>query len=91
MTLTDPRQALAEQSSFVGYLMGLASMARAVHELAADDTRRVDPPSDADDFVHALLGIASLGEKIELLGKSAAGQQNLVTEATGPTTFRWLR
>ena len=91
MTLTDPRQALAEQSSFVGYLLGLASMARAIRELGADDTRRADPPSEADDFVHVLLGIASLGEKIELLGKSAAGQPNSVTEATGPTTFRWLR
>ena len=62
MTLTDPREALAEQSNFVGYLVGLAGLARMVHTLAADGDRRADPPRDADDFVHALLGLASLGD-----------------------------
>ena len=91
MTLTDPREALADQSSFVGYMLGLAGMARAVRELGADDTRRADPPAEADDFVHVLLGIASLGEKIEQLGESAAGQSNPTSETTGPTMSRWLR
>jgi hypothetical protein len=91
MMLTDPREALAEQSSFVGYLLGLAGMARAVHELAADDTRRTDPAADADDFVHMLLGIASLGEEIEHLGKSIADQPNPMTEAPASTPSRWLR
>ena len=31
--LTDPRPALAEQNNFVGYLMGLAGLARVVHAL----------------------------------------------------------
>jgi hypothetical protein len=91
MTLTDPREALADQSSFVGYLLGLAGMARAVHELAADGTRCVAPPSDADDFVDVLLGIASLGEKIERLGESVAAQLNPGAGAAVSTTRRWLR
>ena len=91
MTLTDPREALADQSSFVGYLLGLAGMARAVHELGADDTRRANPPAEADDFVHVLLGIASLGGKIERLGEPAAGQSNPTAEPPAPTTDRWLR
>jgi len=91
MTLTDPREALAEQSSFVGYLLGLAGLARAVHQLAADDTQCIDPASDADDFVHVLLGIASLGEKIEGLGESAAVQLNSGVAAPTSTTLRWLR
>jgi hypothetical protein len=91
MTLTDPREALADQSSFVGYLLGLASMARAIRELGADDTRRADPPSEADDFVHVLLGIASLGEKIEHLGEPDTGPTSPVTTAPGSTTLRWLR
>ena len=45
MTLTDPRDALAEQSSFISYLVGLAGLARVVHALAADGDRRVDPPA----------------------------------------------
>jgi hypothetical protein len=89
MTLTDPREALAEQSSFVGYLLGLAGMARAVHQLAVDDTHRTDPPNDTDDFVHVLLGIASLGEKIEVLGVSVADQPNPTAPAGSPS--RWLR
>ena len=56
MTLTDPREALAEQSNFIGYLMGLASLAGVVHVLAADGDARADNPRDADDFVHVLLG-----------------------------------
>ena len=40
MTLTDPREALAEQSNFIGYLMGLASSAKWCMRLA-----RRRPPS----------------------------------------------
>ena len=32
--LTNPTPALAEQSSFIGYLLGLASLANAVHAFA---------------------------------------------------------
>ena len=37
MTLTDPREALADQSNFIGYLMGLASLGHVVHALADGD------------------------------------------------------
>jgi hypothetical protein len=93
MTLTDPRDALADQSNFIGYLVGLAGLARAVHRLAADGDRRSDSPSDSDDFVHLLLGFASLGEAIERLANSPMAQTNPTVEAESPasTTMRWLR
>ena len=76
MTLTDPREALADQSSFISYLIGLAGLARVVHALAADGDRRADPSRDADDFVHVLLGLASLGDAIERLAESAPAQHH---------------
>jgi hypothetical protein len=93
MTLTDPREALADQSSFIDYLVGLAGLARAVHTLAADGDRRSGPPRDSDDFVHVLLGLASLREGIERLANSAMVQSNPPAEAPPPasTTMRWLR
>jgi hypothetical protein len=96
MTLTDPREALADQSNFIGYLVGLAGLARVVHTLAADGDRRSSPPRDPDDFVHALLGLASLGGAIERLDNSAKEhktQRNPTVEAPPPasTTMRWLR
>jgi hypothetical protein len=93
MTLTDPRDALAEQSNFIGYLMGLASLARVVHALAADSNRLADPPDDADDFVHVLLGLASLGDAVERLAESAPPARQRVAagpESASPNT-RWLR
>jgi hypothetical protein len=87
MTLTDPREALADESSFIGYLVGLASVARVVHTLA-DGDRRVAGPGESDDFVHALLGLASIGAAIERLANSTATQQT--PTAVTPTT-RWLR
>jgi hypothetical protein len=96
MTLTDPHEALADQSNFIGYLVGLAGVARVVHALAADGDRRSDPPGDANDFVHVLLGLASLGEAIERLANSAKGhtaQPNPTVETPPPAapTVRWLR
>jgi hypothetical protein len=92
MTLTDPREALADQSNFIGYLVGLAGLARAVQTLA-DGDRRSGPPGESDDFVHVLLGLASLGEAIEGLANSATVQPNPPVEAppTAATTTRWLR
>jgi hypothetical protein len=87
--LTDPREALGEHSSFIGYLVGLAGLAQVVRALAADD-RRADPLREADDLVHLLLGLASLGEAIERLAKPVAAQQNR-TAATPSTDTRWLR
>jgi hypothetical protein len=93
MTLTDPRDALADQSDFIGYLVGLAGLARVVHTLAADGDRRAGGPRDSDDFVHVLLGFASIGATIERFANSAMAQQNPTAEAppsAAPTT-RWLR
>jgi hypothetical protein len=93
MTLTDPREALADQSDFIGYLVGLAGLAQVVHTLAADGDRRAGGPRESDDFVHLLLGFASIGAAIERLANSAMAQQNPTAEASqsaAPTT-RWLR
>jgi hypothetical protein len=92
MTLIDPRDALAEQSNFIGYLMGLASLGRVVQALA-DGDRRADSSHDGDDFVHVLLGIASLGESIERLAESAPAQRLWAAAAASPdsTNTRWLR
>lgn len=89
MTLTDPREALADQSSFIGYLVGLAGVARMVHALA-DDDRRSGTDRGPDDFVHALLGLASLGAAIERIAKAPVAQQNTTASTAMPTT-RWLR
>ena len=43
MTLTDPREALADQSSFISYLVGLAGLAR----VGACVGRRWRPPGGA--------------------------------------------
>jgi hypothetical protein len=93
MTLTDPREALADQSSFIGYLVGVAGLARAVRALAADGDHREMQTREADDFVHVLLGLASLGEAVERLAESAPAQQNPRSPADSPTstTTRWLR
>lgn len=92
MTLTDPREALADQSNFISYLVGVAGLARVVHTLA-DGDRRSEPPSDSDGFVHLLLGLASLGGAIERLANPAPPQQDLPiqTPASASTTVRWLR
>jgi hypothetical protein len=97
MTLTDPREALADQSDFIGYLVGLAGLAQVVHTLAADGDRRAGgPPRDPDDFVHVLLGFASIGAAVERFANSAKApkaQQNPTAEAppSAAPTPRWLR
>ncbi|ORV81875.1 hypothetical protein AWC11_25400 [Mycobacterium interjectum] len=91
MTLTDPREALADQSDFIGYLVGLAGVARVVRGLAAAGEDRAGHPRDPDDFVHLLLGFASLGAAIEGFAGSTVAQQNpTAVPPAGPTT-RWLR
>lgn len=91
MTLTDPRAALADQSNFIGYLVGIAGLAKVVHSLAADGDRHAE--GAADDFVHLLVGLASLGDGIERLAKSAAVQPDTAGEArpSASETVRWLR
>jgi hypothetical protein len=93
MTLTDPREALADQSDFIGYLVGLAGLAQVVHTLASDGARRAGGPRDPDDFVHVLLGFASIGAAIDRLANSAMAHRTPTAEAppsAAPTT-RWLR
>ena len=43
MTLIDPREALADQSNFIGYLLGLAGLGQVVHALAAEGDVPADP------------------------------------------------
>jgi hypothetical protein len=92
MTLSDPREALADQSDFIGYLVGLAGVARVVHSLATDGEGRAGHPRAPDDFVHLLLGFASLGATIEGFANSAVAQPNPSASPppTDPST-RWLR
>lgn len=93
MTLTDPREALADQSNFIDYLVGLTGLARVVHTLGIDSDRRSGRPGDPDDFVHVLLGVASLGGTIERLANSAVPQSTPMAGTPPPasTTTRWLR
>jgi hypothetical protein len=88
--LTDPREALAEHSSFISYLVGLAGLARVVQALASDGNRRNDGPREPDDLVHLLLGLASLGEAIERLAESIPAQRNSAAPAPS-MNIRWLR
>jgi hypothetical protein len=91
--LTDPRPALAEQSNFVSYLVGLAALARAVHALAGDGHPRSNAGHEADDFVYLLLGIASTGGAVESLVESARAQPSATADAAPLASMntRWLR
>ena len=91
--LNDPRPALAEQSSFIGYLVGLAGLASAVRVLAADGHSQTDPPREADDFGYLLLGVASLGDAINRLAESGRAEPCEAPDAAPPpsTNRRWLR
>jgi hypothetical protein len=92
VTLTDPREALADQSDFIGYLVGFAGLSRVVQTLAAADDGRRGDPRDADDFVHVLLGLASIGATIERFANPAVVQRNPTeTSPPGASTTRWLR
>jgi hypothetical protein len=93
MTLIDPREALAEQSTFIGYLMGLASLGQVVRALATDNDGQANEPYDADDFVHLLLGIAGLGTAIERLAQTSRGEGPCEADdsATESAYTRWLR
>ena len=92
--LTDPREALAEQNSFINGLVGLAGLAQVIRALAADDSRRVTTSREADDFVHLLLAIASLGEAVGNLAAPAAATEPPAPPADLPPSSmqtRWLR
>jgi hypothetical protein len=89
MTLTDPRESLADQSSFISYLLGLSGLARVVHALAANNVHAAGRHSQGDDFVHLLLGLVSLGEAVERL--TAAPAQVADSSAAPTELTRWLR
>lgn len=86
MTLSDPRPALAERSSLIGYLMGIAALAQLIDLLAVDSQRGSATP--AGNFVHLLLGVASLGKSIEQL---VAGDPVASDPAQGSEPGMWLR
>jgi hypothetical protein len=91
MTLTEPRDALADQSSLIDYLMGLAGLARVVRGLADDGVEATGSRGTAGEFVDVLLGVARLGEAIELLaGDSGANEATEAGSANSPNV-RWLR
>jgi hypothetical protein len=92
MTLTDPREALADQSDFIGYLVGLAGLAQVISTLADDGNKRGEDTRDPDDFVHVLLGLASVGATIEGYANSVMAQRTPTAEAPPPAPItRWLR
>ncbi len=70
MMLTDPVAALAEQSNFIGYLVGSGRPGPPGAHARRTAIRRSEPASEADDFVHLLLGLAGLGDAIERLANS---------------------
>jgi hypothetical protein len=95
--LTDPPELLAEQSSFVNGLVGLAGLAEVVRALAAaDGARATTPATEADDWVHLLLGVASLGTAVGQLAPAAATDQSEADQSAAPPApgrppSRWLR
>ncbi|MGJ6126092.1 hypothetical protein QN239_26295 [Mycolicibacterium sp. Y3] len=88
MTITDPQPALAEQSSFIGYLVGLAGLGQLVRSLAAPGCTG---PYPDDDFVHLLLGLASIGTAIEGLAGSEPDVPPVSGATSLPSAGRWLR
>jgi hypothetical protein len=92
MTLTDPREALADESSFIGYLVGLAGLGQVVRDLAADNGPPPHPSRETDEFVYLLLGLASLGDSVErLAGCVPVEHSSAVESSTYSTPRRWLR
>ncbi|WP_431232676.1 hypothetical protein ACQ856_25235 [Mycolicibacterium psychrotolerans] len=90
MTLTDPREALADNSDFIGYLVGLAALAEMVRTLASDTDRSVSV-RDCDDFRHALLGLASIGAAVERMAKCVTQQPDMTVSTDSAAATRFLR
>ncbi len=91
MTLTDPREALADNSDFIGYLVGLAALADMVRALASDTDHRVEPVRDCDDFRYALLGLASIGAAVERMAKCVTQQPDMTVMPDSAAASRFLR
>jgi hypothetical protein len=95
--LADPRPALAERSEFHHALVGLAGLAGVIRALAAgsapaDPTGAESTGAElivADDLVHALLGMVSVGEAVARL---AAPVASAAARAPAPgEPVQWLR
>jgi hypothetical protein len=86
MSLTDARAALAEHASLIDYLVGLAGLGRLVRTCGVAGAG--EAAGEADDFVHALLGLAALGARVERLAPPAAVSP---PGAVPDTLARWLR
>jgi hypothetical protein len=84
--LTDPRAAHAEQNNFAHCLVGLAGLERMVRALADDEQRQPATSREADDFVYLLLALASLGETVGLLARSAPPPRRSADPPSSPTT-----
>ncbi|HEY1971975.1 MAG TPA: hypothetical protein VGH89_28730 [Pseudonocardia sp.] len=92
--LTEPRPALAEQSSFHQALVGLAGVGALVSALASDATPPRRPGVEPDNFVYLLLGMASLAEMIDQLGRPEQTPQSPKRSADPPSSTHgqtWLR
>jgi uncharacterized membrane protein YuzA (DUF378 family) len=88
MSLTDPRPALAEASTFIDYLVGLAGLGQLVHALAAETGSTA---TAADDFVYLLLGLAGLADRVEQLAASPTATPTPSGVTAYPDSGRWLR
>ncbi|WP_233209220.1 hypothetical protein [Mycobacterium sp. ENV421] len=92
MTLTEPRDALADKSDFIGYLVGLAALAEMVRALASDTDPGAAPVRDCDDFGYALLGLASLGSAVERIANCCTQQLHTSIDADSTVPIaRFLR
>ena len=93
MTLTDPRDALADQSNFIGYLMGLARLARVVHALAADGDRRVRPTPRRQTTSSTCCSALRAWERRSSDSPNPRRLNGIRDSepAAGSTTTRWLR
>lgn len=88
MKVTEPAAALADDCSFIGYLVGLASIGQVVRTLARDSDGVTSPA--AGDFVYLLMGLASVGAGIESMAQLPDTiAQPTVHKATDAQ--RWLR
>jgi hypothetical protein len=83
--LSDPRAALADQNDVVTALTGLGGIARIVRGLAAGPPS--EPAGAADDLVHLLLGLVSLGDAVERLACPLPEPP----DRPEPAPRRWLR